>query len=110
MVPAVAVKVVAVAPAGTVTEAAGTGSRALLLESGTLVPPGGAALLRVMVQVLAPAEFRVVGLQASEETMTEPTRLMVADCEALLTAPVCEALPIEPPCDALLNVTVTVAL
>jgi hypothetical protein len=77
MVPAVALKVVEVDAAGTVTEA-DTGSRVLLLESETVVPPVGAAELRVTVQVLAAPEARVVGLQASEERLTEAVRLMVA--------------------------------
>ena len=42
IVPTVALKVVDVLPAGTVTEAA-TGSAALLLESPTVLPPLGAA-------------------------------------------------------------------
>ena len=42
IVPTVALKVVDVLPAGTVTEAA-TGSAALLLESATVLPPLGAA-------------------------------------------------------------------
>jgi len=78
MVPAVAVKVVEVAPAGTVTEAAGTGNSALLLERETMLPPVGAALLKVMVQVLDALDPKVVGLQPSEESVTGATRLMVA--------------------------------
>jgi hypothetical protein len=77
MVPAVAVKVTVVAATGMVTDA-DTGSRVLLLESETVVPPVGAAELRVTVQVLAAPEARVVGLQASEERLTGAVRLMAA--------------------------------
>jgi hypothetical protein len=43
ILPAVAVNVVEVLFAGTVTEGAGTGSRLLLLAKFTTVPPFGAA-------------------------------------------------------------------
>jgi hypothetical protein len=55
MVPAVAVNVPLVAPAETVIEA-GTVRPALLSDTVTLVPPVGAAPLRVTVQVLVPPE------------------------------------------------------
>ena len=76
---------VAVAPAGTVAEATGTGSKTLLLERETAVPPAGAALLRVIVQVLKPAEFRIEGVQVSEERegdVMEAVRLKVTAWEA----------------------------
>jgi hypothetical protein len=91
MVPAVAVKEAVVAPAGTVTEAT-TGSRALLLESGTLVPPEGAVEASVTVQVVAPPEVRAVGLQASEEKLTAVVRLIVAVLETPLRVAVTDAL------------------
>ena len=78
-----AMKVAVVAAAATVTEA-GTVSVALLSESVTAVPPMGAALERVMVQVLVPLEFRLVGEQAREERVTGATRLMVAVLETPL--------------------------
>ena len=59
-------KVVEVAPAGTVTEAAGTGSSALLLEMATAVPPAGAAPLNVTVQLVVPELARLVGRHAKE--------------------------------------------
>jgi hypothetical protein len=65
MVPAVALKVVEVDAAGTVTEA-GVVSRALLSESETTVPPVGAAPLRVTVQVVLPALVTVEGVQDNE--------------------------------------------
>lgn len=65
MVPAVAVKLPVVAPAATVTEA-GTVNRALLLESGTLTPPAGAAPDKVTVQVEVSALPRLDLLQPSE--------------------------------------------
>ncbi len=79
--PAVAVKVAVVVPAATVTEAV-TGSSVLLLESDTDAPPAGAALERVTVQVVTPAEFRLPGLQLRADTNTGAARLMVAvfDC------------------------------
>jgi len=52
MVPAVAVKLAELAPAGTVTEA-GTPRRAELLERPTVMPPLGAAALKAAVQVAA---------------------------------------------------------
>jgi hypothetical protein len=65
-----------VAPEATVTEA-GVVSSELLSDSVTVVLPV-AALLNVTVQVLAALEPRVVGLQASEESVTADARLMVA--------------------------------
>lgn len=65
--PAVAVKVVEVVPAGTVTEV-DTGNRVLLLDSKTSMPPAGAAVLTVTVQVVAVPEVTLVGLQVSFET------------------------------------------
>jgi hypothetical protein len=72
IVPAVAVNVVEVAPAGTVTEPAWTGSSALLLAGETSVPPLGAALLSVTVHVVAAPELKLFGLQASEDNTTGP--------------------------------------
>ncbi len=53
MLPAVAVKVAAVAPDGTVTEA-GTVSKPLLLDSDTDAPPAGATWDKLAVQVDVP--------------------------------------------------------
>ena len=66
IVPAVAVKVVEVLLAGTVTEVV-TGSAALLLDRPTAVPPVGAVWVSVTVQVVADPELTLVGLQAREE-------------------------------------------
>lgn len=66
MLPAVAVKLPDVEPAGTVTEAA-TGSSALLLERDTAVPPLGAAWASVTVQVDLAPEARLVGEHSSED-------------------------------------------
>jgi hypothetical protein len=63
MVPAVAVKLAAVEPAVTITEA-GTGSRALLLDSVTVAPALNGDADSVTVQELDCPEPRVVGLQA----------------------------------------------
>ena len=65
IVPAVALNVVEVEAAGTVTEA-GAVSRVLLSDSETTVPPVGAAELKVTVQVLATPEINVVGVQDNE--------------------------------------------
>ena len=85
ILPAVAVNVVEVAFAGTVTEEAGTGSRLLLLAKFTTVPPFGAAWLSVTLQVVVDPEFTLVGLQSSEDNVmgvtTGATRLTVADWE-----------------------------
>jgi hypothetical protein len=82
--PAVAVNVVEVAFAGTVTVAAGTGSMLLLLARPTAVPPFGAALFNVIVQLVTAPEFRLAGLHASEDSVSgwDATRLMVAVREA----------------------------
>jgi hypothetical protein len=76
-VPAVAVNVVELALAGTVTDA-GMVSKALLSESVTTDPPAGAAWFRVTVQVVEPPEFTLVGLHARLETSTGATRFTVA--------------------------------
>ena len=79
---AVALKVAVVAPADTVTEA-GTLSEALLLASVTLDPPAGAVWVSVAVQMPTALCPRLVGPQATLETSTGASRLMVAVCELL---------------------------
>ena len=79
---AVAVNDAVALPAGTLTEA-GTGSRALLLESVTRAPPEGAALERVTVQEEAAPAFSDVGLQASDERTLGAT----SETEAVIDAP-----------------------
>ena len=74
---AVALKVAVVAPAATVTEV-GTVSKALLLASVTLVPPVGAARVRVTVQVLTALWPRLDGVQATPETRPGAERPTVA--------------------------------
>jgi len=83
MAAVVALKVAEVAAAATVTEA-GTVSVASVLVRATAAPPAGAALLRVTVQVLEELGPKLVGLQASEETSTGPSKAMVALAEVLL--------------------------
>ena len=78
--PVVALKVAAVAPAATGTEA-GTVRVGLLLDRLTLAPPVGAALVRMTVQVLAALGPRVVEAQNSEETRTGDTRDTLAEME-----------------------------
>ena len=80
MVAVVALKVAVVAAAATVTDA-GTVSVGSVLVRVTVAPPVGAAWVRVTVQVLEEFGPRLVGLQASEETSTDATRLMLALAE-----------------------------
>jgi len=77
MVPAVAVKVLVVDPAATVTEA-GTVNSALLLDSVTDAPPAGAACERVTVQVDAAALTRLAGLQVKLLTVVVAVKEMDA--------------------------------
>ena len=77
---AVAVKVVVVAPAATVTEA-GTVSSVVLLASITLDPPGGETWVMVTVQVLTALCPTLAGLHATPETSAGASRLMAAVCE-----------------------------
>ena len=92
MVPAVAVKLAEVAPATTVT-VAGTLRAGLLLDSPTLVPPAGAALVRVTVQALVAAEPRVVGVQVSEASATGADKVNETVWEALPRVAVSTAVP-----------------
>ena len=73
----VALKVVEVEPAGTTAEG-GAVSVALLLDRDTVTPPVGAALLKVIVQVLDAFCPKVVGAQAKEDTSTGAVRLRLA--------------------------------
>jgi hypothetical protein len=79
----VALKLADVAAGATATDA-GTARVALVLVRVTLAPPAGAGWVRVTVQVLDEFGPRLVGLQASEETSTGATRLMLALAELLL--------------------------
>ena len=88
---AVALKVAVVDPAVTVTDA-GTVSEALLLASVTLDPPVGAVWVSVTVHVLTALCPRLVGLQATPETSTGASRLIVAVCELLPSVAVTVAL------------------
>jgi hypothetical protein len=81
-VPAVALKLAEVAPDGTVT-AAGTTRAGLLLDSATLAPAGGAALVRVTVQALVAPEVNVVGLQVTEASAAGADKLNETAWEAL---------------------------
>jgi len=79
----VALNVAVVAAAVTVTEA-GTVSAELLLDRVTLVPPVGAAWVKVRVQVLEAFGPTLVGAQTSEDISTGATRLTVAVADVLL--------------------------
>ena len=76
--PAVAVNVADVAPAGTVSEA-GTGSAVVLLAASvTAPPPVGAAWLSVTVQVVATPEVMLVGAHASDDAPATGVTVTVA--------------------------------
>jgi len=77
MLAVVALNVFEVDPAETVT-VAGTVRMGFVFVSVTAVPPAGAALLRVTVQVLDPFAPRLFGLQATDDTSTAAVRLTVA--------------------------------
>jgi len=83
MAAVVALKLAVVAAAATVTEA-GAVRVVLVLVRVTAAPPAGAAWVRVTVQILVALGPRLVGLQASNETSTGATRLMVAFAEVPL--------------------------
>ena len=89
MVPAVTLNVADVAPAATATDA-GVVSSELLSDSVTVVL-AVAALLNVTVQVLAALEPRVVGVHASEESVTAAAKLIVAVFDTPLSVAVTTA-------------------
>ena len=60
---------------------AGTVRAALSLPSMTVMPPLGADFDNVTVQVLLPLDPRLEGVQATEETSTGATRLIVVRAE-----------------------------
>ena len=91
IVPVVALNVPEVEPANTVTEV-GVVKTALLFDTVTAVPPAGAALVSVTVQVPVAFGPRVVGLHANPERATGATRLMVTFCDAPLSVAVTVAL------------------
>jgi hypothetical protein len=91
MLPAVALKVVEVLLAGTVTDA-GTVSAALLLESPTVLPPAGAASFKLIVHVLAAPELTLVGLHDRAVTTAGSTKLRVVVCKLPLRVAVIVAL------------------
>jgi hypothetical protein len=83
MAEVVAVNVVVVAPALTVTEA-GAVRVALVFESVTAAPPAGAGFDSVIVHVVEAFWPILAGLQESDDTPTEPRRLTLAVAEVLL--------------------------
>lgn len=66
--PAVAVNAADVAPAGTVMVAGDGSTEGLFEASATVLPPAGAAWVRVTAHVVAAPERSAVGSQASEDT------------------------------------------
>ena len=93
IVPATAVKVAVVELAATVTEG-GTLKDALLEDAATTVPPAGAALDTVTVQVVAAFEARMVILQVSEERLPGACRVMVAVAVVPFNVAVMVAVPL----------------
>lgn len=91
IVPVVALNVAEVEPEVTVTEV-GTVSTTLLFDTATVVPPAGAALVSVTVQVLVAFATRLVGLHARVESATEDTKLKVTFCETPFSVAVTVAL------------------
>jgi hypothetical protein len=87
MLPAVAMNVAEVAPAGTVTDVPGTGNSVLLLDSNISVPPVGAAMFNVTVHVVVPAEFKLAGVQASWETESICPNAMPQNKKTAITDP-----------------------
>ena len=81
--PVVTLKVAEEAAAATVTDA-GTVRLALELERPTLAPPVGAGWVRVTVHVLEELTPILAGLQLSDETSTDATRLTTVLAELLL--------------------------
>lgn len=79
--PAVAMKEADVAPAATDTEC-GTVSSALLSDSVTVLPAGGAARFNVTEQVLDALELTLAGLQVRADTSTGATKVKEALWEA----------------------------
>jgi hypothetical protein len=86
-----ALNVAVVAAAATVTDA-GTVRKALLSAIVTNMPPAGATLLSVTVQVLEAFCPRLAGLHESDDTRTEADKPIVALAELLLYVAVTVAL------------------
>jgi hypothetical protein len=84
-----AVKVALTPPAETTT-AAGTVTLALLLERATLIPPAGAALVRVTVHVDVPEALIVAGEQLTEPDWTVTVKAIELD----IVIPLIEALTV----------------
>jgi len=94
----VALKVAVVAPVATVTDA-GTVSEALLLASEIAIPPAGAAVFSVAVQVEIWPPFRLFGAHVIEErtgTATIPPAVVKAGtAEPVAATPVGFDIPID---------------
>ena len=80
-------KLAEVDPAATVTEGSVVSSF-VLSDSTALTPPESAGLVSVTVQVVLAYDLRLVGLQASAESFTDPVRLKVTLLEVPLSVAV----------------------
>jgi hypothetical protein len=72
-------KVAEAEPASTVIED-GTVSWTLLLATATVVPPGGAAWLRLTVHTVVAPALMILGLQASADGTTTPASKLITNC------------------------------
>jgi hypothetical protein len=95
MAAVVTLNVAAVAEAARVTEV-GTVSAELVLDRRMLAPPTGAGCDRLTVQVVDAFGPMLVGLQVSEETSTDVTRLTMVFAELPLYVAVIVALEFAP--------------
>ncbi len=82
IVPVLAVKVAAVALAGTVTEAGNVRTPAMATAMATEAPPAGAALVKVTVQVVLELEARLAAVHCSEEMVGGATKETLTAIEA----------------------------
>jgi hypothetical protein len=91
-VPVLAVKLTVVAAAGTATETGRVRMLGMAPEMATNAPPVGAALFKMIVQVVLAFEESVAGAHCSDEINEEGTREITALLEEPFKAAVTVAL------------------